>query len=82
MTTGPRLKPVFVRKKDRVTLLEKVKRDDKEKKVEEDIKKNTEIRRKETLKIIETDNKKELEVDMDVDDKVLSRAWLIIVIIF
>ena len=73
---------MFVRKKDRVTLLEKVKRDDKEKKVEEDIKKNTEIRRKETLKIIETDNKKELEVDMDVDDKVLSRAWLIIVIIF
>jgi len=69
--SGPRLKPVFVRKRDRVTLLEREKRDEKEKEVEEDKKRTTEIRRKETLKIIEQDNKKELEKDMDIDDKLM-----------
>ena len=34
------------------------------------------IRRKETLKIIEQDNKKELEKDMDFDDKVKEMGLL------
>jgi len=69
--SGPRLKPVFVRKRDRVTLLEREKQDEKEKELEEDKKRMTEIRRKETLKIIEQDNKKELEKEMDFDDKLM-----------
>ena len=67
---GPRLKPVFVRKRDRVTLLEREKQEEKEKEMEEEKKRMTDIRRRETLKIIEQDNKKELEKDMDIDDKV------------
>merc|ERR1712002_574285 len=69
--SGPRLKPVFVRKRDRVTLLEREKQEEKEKEMEAEKKRMTEIRRKETLKIIEQDNKKELEKDMDIDDKLM-----------
>jgi len=69
--SGPRLKPVFVRKRDRVTLLEREKQEEKEKEMEEEKKRMTDIRRRETLKIIEQDNKKELEKDMDIDDKLM-----------
>jgi hypothetical protein len=48
---GPRLKPVFVRKRDRVTLQERDKNEEKEKELEEEKKKLAEIRRKETLKV-------------------------------
>lgn len=69
--TGPRLKPVFVRKRDRVTLQERDKNEEKEKELEEEKKKLAEIRRKETLKMMETDNKKDLEKELDVDDKAI-----------
>lgn len=49
--TGPRLKPVFVRKKDRVTVIEKEKEKEKQKLVEAEAKKMAEDRRRYTLKV-------------------------------
>lgn len=59
--TGPRLKPVFVRKKDRITVQEKEKIEIKQKEMEIESKKVAEERRKQTLKIIEDTNRKEAQ---------------------
>lgn len=48
---GPRLKPVFVRKKDRITIQEKERQLQKEKEWELEAKKLAEDRRKHTLKV-------------------------------
>lgn len=50
--TGPRLKPIFVRKKERVTILEKEKEDLKQKQLEYEQKKLAEERRRATLRVI------------------------------
>lgn len=67
--TGPRLKPVFVRKKDRVTIIEKEKEAAKQKKMEEDEIRKAEERRRQTLRIVEDliRNKKE-EKDKDTNE--------------
>lgn len=48
---GVRLKPVFVRKKERVTILEKEKESQRKKEIELEAKKMAEERRKQTLKV-------------------------------
>ena len=49
--TGPRLKPVFVRKKDRVTVIEKERETLRQKQADIEAKKMAEERRKYTLKV-------------------------------
>lgn len=65
---GPRLKPVFVRKKDRITIQEKERQLQKEKEWELEAKKLAEDRRKHTLKIVEEEAKKELMEKNGVTD--------------
>ncbi|XP_048520517.1 microfibrillar-associated protein 1 [Dendroctonus ponderosae] len=67
--TGPRLKPVFVRKKDRVTIMEKEKEAAKQKRVEEEELRKAEDRRRQTLRIVEDliRNKKE-EKDKETNE--------------
>ncbi|CAG0913866.1 unnamed protein product [Notodromas monacha] len=55
--TGPRLKPVFVRSKDRLTLEERAKEDEAAKAREAETKRLIEERRRETLKLVEQDRK-------------------------
>ncbi|XP_018428288.1 PREDICTED: microfibrillar-associated protein 1 [Nanorana parkeri] len=57
----PRLKPVFIRKKDRVTVQEKEVEAQKQKELEVEVKRMAEERRKYTLKIVEEETKKEIE---------------------
>ncbi|XP_068131373.1 microfibrillar-associated protein 1 [Hyperolius riggenbachi] len=57
----PRLKPVFIRKKDRVTVQEREAEAHKQKELEAEAKRMAEERRKYTLKIVEEETKKELE---------------------
>ncbi|XP_005989809.1 microfibrillar-associated protein 1 [Latimeria chalumnae] len=59
--TEPRLKPVFIRKKDRVTVQEREVETARQKEVEVEAKRLAEERRKYTLKIVEEETKKELE---------------------
>ncbi|GLG98450.1 Microfibrillar-associated protein 1 [Gryllus bimaculatus] len=66
--TGPRLKPVFVRKKDRVTVLEKEREALKVKQAEIDAKKMAEDRRKHTLKMVEEEVRKETAPLKDGDE--------------
>lgn len=49
--TGPRLKPIFVRKKERVTIIEKEKEEIKQKQLEHEQKKLVEERRRATLRV-------------------------------
>ncbi|XP_035671164.1 microfibrillar-associated protein 1-like [Branchiostoma floridae] len=75
---GPRLKPVFVRKKERVTIQEREQQAQKLRELEEEAKKMAELRRKGTLKIVEDIARKEYEKpnmmeedqfgDIDTDD--------------
>ncbi|XP_060524954.1 microfibrillar-associated protein 1 [Cylas formicarius] len=51
--TGPRLKPVFVRKRDRVTIIEKEKEAAKQKRLEEDEVRKAEEKRRQTLRMVE-----------------------------
>ena len=50
--TGPRLKPVFVSKRDRITIAEKEKELQREKHLEIESKKMAEERRRHTLKVM------------------------------
>lgn len=59
--TEPRLKPVFIRKKDRVTVAEREAEEQKQKELEVELKKQAEERRRYTLKIVEEEAKKEFE---------------------
>ncbi|XP_066471406.1 microfibrillar-associated protein 1A-like [Tiliqua scincoides] len=57
----PRLKPVFIRRKDRVTVQEREAEALKQKELEQEAKRMAEERHKYTLKIVEEEAKKELE---------------------
>ncbi|CAK6982868.1 microfibrillar-associated protein 1 [Scomber scombrus] len=57
----PRLKPVFIRKKDRITVAEREAEELKQKELEAEAKKQVEERRRYTLKIVEEEAKKEFE---------------------
>uniref|UniRef100_A0A4W5P8B6 Microfibril associated protein 1 n=3 Tax=Salmoninae TaxID=504568 RepID=A0A4W5P8B6_9TELE len=57
----PRLKPVFIRKKDRVTVAEREADELKQRELEAEAKKQVEERRRYTLKIVEEEAKKEFE---------------------
>ncbi|XP_026793429.3 microfibrillar-associated protein 1 [Pangasianodon hypophthalmus] len=59
--TEPRLKPVFIRKKDRVTVAEREAEEQRQKELEIEAKKQAEERRRYTLKIVEEEAKKEFE---------------------
>ncbi|GAA6104516.1 microfibrillar-associated protein 1 [Tachysurus ichikawai] len=59
--TEPRLKPVFIRKKDRVTVAEREAEEQRQKELEIEAKKQAEERRRYTLKIVEEEAKKEIE---------------------
>ncbi|KAJ8678834.1 hypothetical protein QAD02_014621 [Eretmocerus hayati] len=60
--TGPRLKPVFVRKNDRITVMEKEKEALKLKQVELETKKIVEERKKQTIRMVEESIRKENQV--------------------
>ncbi|CAN8004117.1 unnamed protein product [Ixodes hexagonus] len=70
---GPRLKPVFVRKRDRVTIQERERLAQKEKELEHEAKRVAEDRRRTTLKIVEDEAKKELIEEKKVED---SEDWV------
>ncbi|KAL1488480.1 hypothetical protein ABEB36_014948 [Hypothenemus hampei] len=67
--TGPRLKPIFVRKKERITIIEKEKEMAKQKRLEEEETRKAEERRRQTLRIVEDliRNKKE-DKDKDTNE--------------
>ncbi|KAL5006796.1 hypothetical protein ScPMuIL_015602 [Solemya velum] len=66
--TGPRLKPVFVRKKDRITIQEKEREEIRQKEMEYEGKKLIEERRKQTLKMVEEETRRELQERQEVLD--------------
>lgn len=57
----PRLKPVFVSKKNRATIIAKERELEKQKKLEQDAKRAAKERRRQTLRLVEDTVKKELE---------------------
>lgn len=57
----PRLKPLFVRKRDRATIAEKEKEAAKQRQIEHDAKKMAKERRRQTLRLVEDSVKKDLE---------------------
>lgn len=60
--TGPRLKPVFVRKRDRITVIEKEKQELKEKQLELEAQKQADDRRRQTVKMVEDSIRKEQQL--------------------
>ncbi|KAK7098664.1 microfibrillar-associated protein 1-like [Littorina saxatilis] len=66
--TGPRLKPVFVRKKERVTIQEREREEQKQKELDVEAKKLAEDRRRQTLKMAETELRREMEEEKQVED--------------
>lgn len=86
--TGPRLKPVFVRKRDRITVIEKEKEELKQKQAEIEARKQAEERRRQTLRLVEDTIKKEQQLKKednepnlndvctdDENDEVEYEAW-------
>lgn len=86
--TGPRLKPVFVRKRDRITVIEKEKEAIKQKQAEIEANKQHEERRRQTLRMVEDSIKKEQQLKKednepnlndvctdDENDEVEYEAW-------
>lgn len=69
---GPRLKPVFVRKKDRITIMEKEKEEMKEKQAELEAKKMAEERKRNSLRLVEDIVRKESTVVKDGDEPKLA----------
>lgn len=57
--SGPRLKPIFVRKRDRITIIEKEKEAQKQKQLELEAQKQAEERRRQTLRLVEETIRKE-----------------------
>nr|CAG4650286.1 EOG090X08WT [Sida crystallina] len=72
--TGPRLKPVFVSKRDRITIAEKEKEQIKMKQLELEAKKAAEERKRQTLKIVEEEVRKEMQSkdEKDIESGILS----------
>lgn len=72
--TGPRLKPVFVSKRDRITIVEKEKEEQKLKQLELEAKRAAEERRRYTLKIVEEEVRKETQIkdENDLESGILS----------
>nr|CAG4648740.1 EOG090X08WT [Polyphemus pediculus] len=72
--TGPRLKPVFVSKKDRITIAERDRELQKEKQLEIESKKMAEERRRQTVKIVEEQLRKEMQTkdEKDIESGILS----------
>jgi microfibrillar-associated protein 1 len=71
----PRLKPVFVRKEERITALERELEEKKEKERQEKALKDAEMRRQESLKIIESEVKREeKEAEEKAEDEVMRAA--------
>ncbi|KOX70786.1 Microfibrillar-associated protein 1 [Melipona quadrifasciata] len=66
--TGPRLKPVFVRKKDRITVMEKEKEAMKQKQAEIEAKKLVEERKRQTLRMVEEAIRKEAQVNKNISE--------------
>ncbi|CAG2108238.1 unnamed protein product [Medioppia subpectinata] len=64
--TGPRLKPVFVRKRERITVFEKEKEELKERAQKEAERRAADERKRQTLKMIEDDVRRE---DQEKEDK-------------
>lgn len=67
--TGPRLKPVFVRKKDRITVMEKEKEAMKQKQAEIEAKKMAEERKRQTLRMVEDAIRKETQTGKSMVDQ-------------
>lgn len=57
--TGPRLKPVFIRKRDRITIVEKEKEAQRQKQLEQENQRMAEERRRQTLRMVEESVRKE-----------------------
>lgn len=72
--TGPRLKPIFVSKKERITIAEKEKELQKQKLMELEAKKIAEERRRYTLKVVEEEVRKEMQAkdEKDLESGILS----------
>lgn len=64
--SGPRLKPVFVRAKDRLTVIEKEKAAQKQKQNEVDVKKEKEDKRREALRMVEESVRREQQERLKV----------------
>ncbi|XP_044738087.1 microfibrillar-associated protein 1 [Chrysoperla carnea] len=86
--TGPRLKPVFVRKRDRITIIEKEKEELKRKQSEIEAKKMADERKRQTLRMVEEVIRKEQQAKTednepnlndictdDENDEVEYEAW-------
>lgn len=63
----PRLKPLFVRKRDRTTVIEKEKEAVKQRQVEHEVKKFAKERRRQTLRLVEESVKNDLEKSKPVE---------------
>nr|CAG4637151.1 EOG090X08WT [Ceriodaphnia reticulata] len=72
--TGPRLKPIFVSKKERITIAEKEKELQKQNIIELEAKKLAEERRRYTLKVVEEEVRKEMAAkdEKDLESGILS----------
>ncbi|PVD33255.1 hypothetical protein C0Q70_04508 [Pomacea canaliculata] len=66
--TGPRLKPVFVRKKERITIQEREREEQRQKELEAEAKKLAEERRKQTLRLAEMELRKEMQDEREIED--------------